>query len=81
MTPAKKEPAPVVSLGPVAAPTVRTGSQLVAGSFLVEGLTVFGVPLTDAQGKWLGVALTLTIAFAMNIVEKAKGRKLVGVSK
>lgn len=75
------EPAPVVALGPVAAPTVRTGTQLVAGSFIVEGLTVFGVPLTDAQGKWLGVALTFALAFAQNVIEKRQGRKLVGVSK
>lgn len=78
---ATKEPQPVVALGPVAAPTVRTGTQLVAGSFIVEGLTVFGVPLTDAQGKWLGVALTLAIAYGQNVIEKRQNRKLIGVSK
>lgn len=78
--PPKKEPAPVVTLGPVAAPTVRTGGQLVAGSFIVEGLTVFGVPLTAAQGKWLAGALTLAAAFVMNMIEKRQGRKLVGVA-
>lgn len=84
MSPAakKKEPAPVVALGPVAAPTVRTGGQVVTGAFIIEGLTVFDLAsFTEAQTRWLTVALTLGLAFAQNVIEKKQGRKLVGVAK
>lgn len=76
--PSSEPTPPVLTLGAVSAPVVRTGTQLVAGSFIVEGLTAFGVPLTDAQGKWLGVALTLAVTFVQNLAEKHAGRRLIG---
>lgn len=79
-----KRPAPlrpaVVTLGPVAAPVVRTGAQVFSGSFIAEGLNLFVVTLDEAQGRWLAGALSVVIAAAMNWLERRRGRKLIGVS-
>lgn len=76
MTPKK----PNVALGPVAAPVARTGGQVITGVFLVQGLTAFGVPLTDVQAAWLAGALSVGVSALQNWWERRRGRKLIGVA-
>jgi len=79
--PEPEEDAPLVSLGSgaVASPLIRTGVQLGAGQFLVEGLMLFNVVTLSAdQEKWLGVALTLVVCGLQNVAERYAGRKLLG---
>lgn len=78
MSPAKKA---VVSLGPVAAPTVRTGAQLLTGEFIMQGVELFLWEPSGDQRTWLVGLITLALAFGQNAIEKWKNRKLIGVSK
>jgi hypothetical protein len=71
---------PNVTLGPVAAPVARTGGQVITGAFIVQGLTVFGVPLDTAQSTWLAAALSVGVSALQNWWERRRGRKLIGTA-
>lgn len=72
---------PLVTAGPVAAPVVRTGLQVTAGAFLVQGIDVFAPDLlTGDQAVWLAGALTLGLSWLQNQLESWKGRRLIGAT-
>lgn len=76
------QPAPNITLTsnePVAT-TVRSGLQLLTGGFLVEGLELFLIDLTEDQAKWAAGALTIALVFAQNWLEKRRGRKYLGAA-
>lgn len=74
--------APVVTLGAITSPVLRTSLQGITGGFIVQGLEVFGIAaFTIDQRAWLVVALTTVVAGAQNWVEKWQGRKLIGSNK
>lgn len=57
----------------------RTGIQAVTGSFIVEGIELFGfVDFTEDQAKWLGVALTVVLSFVQNFFEQRRNRRFIG---
>lgn len=82
--PSNTGPDPVITTGPIMAPTVRTGGQFTFAVGVVRLAEVIPNPdlvisATD-RDLWLG-ALTLAAAFVQNFVEKRVGRRLVGTAR
>lgn len=80
--PSNTGPDPVVTLGPVAAPVVRTTGQGLTGGLIVETLVAFDVVhFTDRQYGlallWAGILL----CFVQNVIEARVGRRLVGAAR
>lgn len=71
---------PVVTLGPISAPVVRTGTQLLSGEFIMQGIELFFWEPSVDQRKWLVGALTLALGFGQNLIEKWRGRRLIGAA-
>lgn len=69
---------PIVKVGAVTAPVVRTGGQLVTGAFLIEGVELFIHDFPEAEQAWLTVVASLVLCWVQNALEKRQGRKLVG---
>lgn len=69
---------PIVKVGEVAAPVVRTGGQVFTGAFLIEGVELFLYDFPEDQQLWLTAVATVALAWAQNYLEKRQGRKLVG---
>jgi hypothetical protein len=70
---------PVLTLNSTTgAAAANVGLWGISGGFLVQGLLVFGVQLTEAQAAWLTGALTIAVGIAQNWVESRRGRRLIG---
>lgn len=71
---------PLITMGAVASPVVRTGGQGISAEFVIQGLTEFGIwHPTGGQGRWALIGLTVLMSFIQNQIEAWKGRRLVGV--
>lgn len=81
--PSNTGPDPVITLGTVASPVVRTGVQLLSGEFIVQGLDLWDVVSFSSpeQRTWTALALTGLVCIVQNLVEKAKGRRLIGAAR
>jgi type IV secretory pathway TrbD component len=72
---------PVVTVNnPVGAAVARTAGQGISGAFIVDGLLAFNVDLTDRQTVWLTAAFGISIAAVQNLIERWRGRRLIGIS-
>lgn len=70
-----------ISNSPTVGAGVRTGIQVVSGAFLVEGVEVFNLyDFTELQAKWLTAALTITLAFLQNFIERRRNQKFIGAA-
>lgn len=70
---------PVVTVNnPVGAAVARTAGQGITGAFLVDGLLAFNVDLTQRQTVWLTTAFGIGIAAVQNLIERWRGRRLIG---
>lgn len=79
--PSNTGPDPVVTLGPVTSPIVRTGGQAIVAEGLLRLLEVIPDPdlaISASDRSLLLGFLFITVAAAHNIVEAVKGRRLVG---
>jgi hypothetical protein len=77
------EPAPNLTItnSPTVGAGVRTGLQVVSGQFIVEGIEVFNIyNFTEDQSKWAAAALTITLAFLQNFLERRRGQKFIGAA-
>lgn len=82
--PSNTGPDPVVTLGPVATPFVRTGIQGSVAIGAVRLLTVLPNPdLTISEGDrdLIILALTGAICWVQNMAEKIAGRRLIGAPR
>lgn len=69
---------PVITTGPVAAPVIRTGAQVITGAFIVEGIELFIYNFPEEQTSWLTAAVSLLLAWVQNFIEAKRGRRLIG---
>lgn len=70
---------PIVAVGPVAAPVVRTAGQGGAAWIVMEMIEAYNVyDFTDRQWAITLLAGTTLVSWAQNMIEKARGRRLVG---
>lgn len=77
--PSSEPKPPVATMGAVAAPVVRTGTQAIGAGWIVQGIGIWNLAnLTDDQQVWLTVGLTALLSFGMNFSEKYAGRRLIG---
>lgn len=80
--PSNTGPDPVVTVGPVAAPLIRTGGQGITGGFIVEGLLLFDlVDFNVQQATWAGIALGFAVCAVQNLWEAKVGRRLIGAAR
>lgn len=72
---------PLVTVNsPVGAAVARTAGQGITGAFIVDGLLAFNVALTDRQSLWLTAAFGIGISAVQNLVERWRGRRLIGTA-
>lgn len=72
---------PVITTSPLTAATSRTFIQGGIGAFIVQGIEEFNPDLlTDGQVVWAAAAITAAVAFVQNLIEKWRGRRLIGAS-
>lgn len=59
---------------------IRVGGYLVSAGFILEGVDAFHLweSQTPNQVKWAMTAISITLSVVTNIVEKVRGRKLLG---
>ena len=70
---------PVVTIGPVAAPVVRTAGQGGAAWTVMEIIEAYNLyDFTDRQWAVTLIAGTTFFSWLQNTIEKRRGRKLVG---
>ena len=69
---------PIVSVGAVTAPVVRTGGQVFTGAFLIEGIELFLYDFPTEQQVWLTAVAAVALSWLQNFIEKQRGRKLIG---
>lgn len=70
----------ITTSGPEAATAIRTGSQIITGAFLIEGIELFFYDFTEEREKWLVMAATFAISWVQNRIEAHRGRRLIGAS-
>lgn len=79
--PSSEPKTPVVTLGPVSAPVVRTVGQAIGAKEILDGFQVWNIyEFTDAQFAWSMVVLTALLSFVTNVLEKWQGRRIVGAA-
>lgn len=70
---------PLVKVGPVAAPVVRTAGQGGLAFIIMEIIESYGLyDFTDRQWSITLLAGTTFLAWLQNTIEQRRGRKLVG---
>jgi hypothetical protein len=75
---------PVLTLGTVTAPVVRTGGQVtltIAAIRLAEVVPNPDLVISSGDRDLIFGVLILVIAFAQNLIEKTVGRRLVGAAR
>lgn len=79
--PSNTGPDPVVTLGPVASPIVRTGAQAIVAEGVLRLIEVVPNPdlvIAASDRSLILGALFIGVAAVHNVVEAVKGRRLVG---
>jgi hypothetical protein len=77
--PSSEPKEPIVTLGPISAPTVRTGGQGGVAWILMEVVEAYNVyDFTDRQWAITLLGGTVFFSWLQNTIEKARGRRLVG---
>lgn len=80
--PSSEPKKPLVQMGTVVAPVVRTATQGISANWLLDGLEVWNlVDLTDKQYGWSLVGLTVFFSWAQNYAEKRAGQRLIGAAE
>lgn len=79
--PSSEPTQPVVTLGPVSAPVVRTSAQVINADVIIRAIEAWNIwTFTPEQRSVTTVLLTAAGAFVWNLIEKRQGRRLVGAA-
>lgn len=77
--PSSEPKKPVMTLGPVSAPVTRTVFQGIGAKEVLEGFQVWDIyHFNDAQFAWSMVVLTGLFSLGTNLLEKWRGRRVIG---
>lgn len=79
--PSNTGPNPVLTLGTVSSPFVRTGIQASLATGLIRLLEVIPNPdlvISSGDRDIIFIVATGAVCLAQNVVEKLKGRRLIG---